>query len=159
MELKNLNNLPFVPFLRVSSERGSIFFILLSTLIFSNAAICQGPLKEEVDSLLFDSSEYIFDLPHNNEEARNLLHGSKLTKYIEGRKIKMNEAVISVYDYLNFLRSKISKNEEIVVKTESGYFLLRDLGAQVDLKEKELINTSIVRDENNRIVKIYINPE
>ena len=147
--------------LRISFRVGFLLFILFSILASINSIQAQenDPIEQEAKRLASDSGGLIYDLPHSYEETERQLHYRNLTEQIVDKITREKQVDISVFDYLIFLQNTISENHEIVVLTEQGKFLLQDLAEQQDLKEQHLRNSTIIRDENRRIIRIQVNFE
>jgi len=140
---------------------GFLFILIFSFLASINSIQAQenDPIEQEAKRLASDSVGLIYDLPHSYEETERQLHYRNLTEQIVGKITREKQVDISVFDYLIFLQNTISENREIEVLTEQGKFLLQDLAEQQDLKEQHLRNSTIIRDENRRIIKIQVNFE
>ena len=151
------NIFPIRTFFRV----GFFFILLFSILTSINSIQAQenDPIEQEAKRLASDSGGLIYDLPHSYEETERQLHYRNLTEQIVDKITREKQVDISVFDYLIFLQNTISENHEIVVLTEQGKFLLQDLAEQQDLKEQHLRNSTIIRDENRRIIRIQVNFE
>lgn len=162
-KLKNMseklhNNIcPLITSYRV----GCLIILIFSFLASINSIQAQenDPIEQEAKNLVFDSVGLIYDLPHSFEETERQLHYRNLTEQIVDKITREKQVDISVFDYLFFLQNTISENHEIEVLTEQGEFLLQDLAEQQDLKEQHLRNSTIIRDENRRIIRIQVNFE
>ncbi|TVQ43329.1 MAG: hypothetical protein EA362_11470 [Saprospirales bacterium] len=139
------------------------FFFILLFSFFASANTSQAqeldPIELEAKHLMSDSVGLIYDLPHSHEETERQLYYSGLIKQVVGKSTQGKEIKVSVFDYLFFLQSKISESRDVSVESNTGSFLLKDLGVQKNLKNEELRNSSIVRDKNDGIIKIYVNLE